>query len=363
MAPNLSIDQRSRILVSKVRKPNATIQQIADENEVPRSTAGEVLKLAMDRGTVTTLPIGGSSEKQSARDKRAVVRLAVTKHRFTPLKEVVNQEKLQIGETTLRKTLREEGYKRYARGKAKQLSDNNKRDRRKAALAAQDVNWDRVMFTDETDLQKHDVGSNAGYVTRRKGEAGNPAFQKAKNTTNYARIHVWAAVGYDYKSSLYQMPLKGGHSVGKKWVKAEALNGDIYGKFVYDVLGPCYNQFKLQHPRNCSVLCLEDNHGPHNGAESRAAHQALGIARFDHLPNSPDLNPIEVCWYILKRKMAAWDGMVYNFDDLFAIAQQCWNRITLREINRQVEKMPIRYRQVHKEHGGIISDFHHTPEE
>jgi hypothetical protein len=66
---------------------------------------------------------------------------------------------------------------------------------------------------------------------------------------------------------------------------------------------------------------------------------------------------------MLKSRMADHDGFIYNFDDLFAIAQQCWDSITLEEINREVAKMPIRYRLVLKERGGVICDFHHTPEE
>ena len=115
-----------------------------------------------------------------------------------------------------------------------------------------------------------------------------------KNTTNYARIHVWAAIGHDYKSPLYLMPLKGGHLEGEKWIKAEALNGDIYGRFVYSTLGPCFDDFKAQHPRRARVLCLEDNHGSHNGPDSMAAHRALGIERFKYLANSSDFTFIEM---------------------------------------------------------------------
>lgn len=218
------------------------------------------------------------------------------------------------------------------------------------------------MFTDETDLQKHDVGSNPGYVVRKKEEAGDPDLMKDKNTTNYSRIHVWAAIGFDYKSPLYRMPLKGGHSEGKKWIKAEALNGEIYGRFVYDTLGPCFNDFKCRQPRRAKVLCLEDNHGPHNGPESTAAHQALKIERFGHPANSPDLNPIEICWHMLKSRMRHTEGMVTDFDELFAIAQKVWSGITLEEVNRQILKVPIRYKLVRKERGRTIADWHHTPE-
>jgi hypothetical protein len=74
---------------------------------------------------------------------------------------------------------------------------------------------------------------------RRPEEAGNPKLSKPKSTANYERIHVLAGNGHKYKSPLYRMPLKGGYIHKKKYVKAEHLNGEVYGRFVYDVLGSC----------------------------------------------------------------------------------------------------------------------------
>lgn len=142
------------------------------------------------------------------------MRACVTRHRRTPLQAVVNQETISIGVTTLRKTLRD-GYKCYRCRLAKKLSKNNIKDRKRAAEDAQEVYWNIAMFTDETDLQKHDVGSNPGTVLRKKEEAGDSSLMKERNTTNYARIHVWAAIGHDYKSPVYLIPLKGGHIEGK----------------------------------------------------------------------------------------------------------------------------------------------------
>lgn len=158
------------------------------------------------------------------------------------------------------------------------------------------------------------------------------------------------------------MPLQGGRSVQGKWVKAEALNGRICAKFVYDTLGKCFNDLKLLHSRRNKKLCLEDNHGPHNGPESMGAHAALGIEGFGHHAKSSALNPIEVCWHMLKSKMRNIKGVINDFDELFAIAQQCSEVITMEDVNKEVKKMPIRYRQLRTQRGRAISDWHHTPE-
>jgi transposase len=341
MAPNLTNYKRGQIVCTMLRNKQATIQDAADENDVPLATAGDVIKRAKDEGDVLARPKGGRPEMQSERDKRATVRTAMSGDVTQPLQEIVNEENLDMGVTTLRKTLKQEGIKRYKRIIAKNLTESNIRKRKRASEEAEDTNWGRVMFTDKTDSQKHDIGSNPGGVLRKKVEAGNPALMKAKNTTSYERIHVWAAIGHNYKSPLYKMPLKGGKTVRGIYQKAEHLNSEIYAKFITDTLGPCFHDFKMNHPRGAKVLLLEDNHGPRKVPESEAAKERLGIHTFPHPPQSPDLNPIEVCWHMLKSRMRAQDGMVKDFDTLFKLAQEVWAGITQKEINDQIAKVPI----------------------
>jgi hypothetical protein len=147
MAPNLTIRQRSGILISKTKNPNATLEQIADENQLPRSTTSEVFKNIMDRGTVEPLPIGGSKEKVDDWAKRAIKRKVLGEHRFTPLDVIVKKEQMPIGVTKLRAIMAEDGFKRYAVKRAKKLSEKNIRDRKSAAVRAQTTDWNMMMYT------------------------------------------------------------------------------------------------------------------------------------------------------------------------------------------------------------------------
>jgi len=121
-------------------------QKIADKNEVSKSTTGGVLELAMERGTVAPFLVSGSEQKLSVRDKREIMRTSATKHRLTPLKEIVPQEEVPIRTTKLRSLWKMKASKVLHVIKA--LSTTSIKDRMRASLEAQELNWDKVMFTD-----------------------------------------------------------------------------------------------------------------------------------------------------------------------------------------------------------------------
>lgn len=85
---------------------------------------------------------------------------------------------------------------------AKKLSAANIRGRERAAEEEKDVDWNQMMFTDETDLQVCGVGGNPGGVIRKKDKVGDRALMKEKSTANYSRVHAWAGIGYSNKKLL-----------------------------------------------------------------------------------------------------------------------------------------------------------------
>ncbi len=56
--------------------------------------------------------------------------------------------------------------------------------------------------------------------------------------------------------------------------------------------------------------------------------------------NSPDLNPIENLWGIVKRKMR--DSRPNNVDDLKAVIKATWASITPEQCHRLIDSMPRR---------------------
>jgi hypothetical protein len=63
-----------------------------------------------------------------------------------------------------------------------------------------------------------------------------------------------------------------------------------------------------------------------------------------HPAQSPDLNPIEACWQILKQRLRGeyW-RTVAEFKETI---QREWDRITIAQIRRRISKMPWRCKKV-----------------
>ena len=63
-----------------------------------------------------------------------------------------------------------------------------------------------------------------------------------------------------------------------------------------------------------------------------------------HPAQSPDLNPIEACWQLVKQKLRGqkWET-VAEFKDAI---QRAWDQITIAQIRRRIKEMPWRCKKV-----------------
>jgi hypothetical protein len=55
-------------------------------------------------------------------------------------------------------------------------------------------------------------------------------------------------------------------------------------------------------------------------------------------PQSPDLNPIEACWNIIKQRIRykVW----HNIEELKQALQEEWDKVTMQEIRARIAEMP-----------------------
>lgn len=95
----------------------------------------------------------------------------------------------------------------------------------------------------------------------------------------------------------------------------------------------------------------EDNdpsHGTRNHdslpAEYKRQH---GILTFKHPANSPDLNPIEGLWNIIKERVKQYLDSINSITELKEALQREWKEIQLNEVQQRIMEMPARVRQVH----------------
>lgn len=90
---------------------------------------------------------------------------------------------------------------------------------------------------------------------------------------------------------------------------------------------------------------LQEDNDPSHGTRSKLNYAQLhrekcAIQSLVHPAHSPDLNPIEAIWNILKQRVRQryW----YSMDELKRVILDEWNKISQAEIQARIKEMPYR---------------------
>ena len=150
---------------------------------------------------------------------------------------------------------------------------------------------------------------------------------------------------------------------GKKYKIKKLKRGDSKGIdswwYVTDLarplLWPTCHARKLVRP---DFLLMEDNAPAHDSDFTNYERTKEAINKVDWPPNSPDLNPIEHLWNIMKSRIQTRRGVerVTTAGEMKLILKQEWEKITIEEINREVSKLPSILAQCISQKGG--NKFH-----
>ena len=120
--------------------------------------------------------------------------------------------------------------------------------------------------------------------------------------------------------------------------KGAGLNGE---KYVSQILrGPLkafYDEVCME--RGDSVLVVEDGHPAHQSMTTNQAREQLGIRNLPHPPSSPDLNPIEPLWDVLKHHIGKIPGSYCSLDTLWEATQKVWREFMEDDICQHTSKM------------------------
>lgn len=155
-------------------------------------------------------------------------------------------------------------------------------------------------------------------------------------------FHVFGVIGWNYKSKLHFYT---GSGVGGRLIQED------YIQILKDVVAPDWD---------VDCILLEDNDQPHGtrGNSDNKVKQTkaqLGIKWEANPPDSPDLNPIESIWRMIKQRLKN-RGVIFDANELRRAIEEEWNNLTLEEINKAIATMPAR-RDAVMERNGLPTQF------
>lgn len=288
---------------------------------------------------LASLPRSGRPTIFSPR-KRRTLGLLVSSNPFITVKEATaslhkTYPNFKPCERTVNHQLNKLGYKASLPKQVPLLTETARQYRVEWAQAHYRQNWKRVLFSDETTFQ---MFCNT-ILTFHKKENLPP--QKAMPKHPY-KIHFWGAFSASGTLDYYMF--------------TETLTGDLYRHILKNNLFP---PASLKMPRNW--VFQQDNDPKHTAHETTILLEQHCPSILDWPSYSPDLNPIENLWSIMKRNVEKEVNKlvlkhkpitIFVFEE---IIQKEWENITPELCLNLVNSMPARLEEVIAKNGDKIN--------
>lgn len=264
-------------------------------------------------------------------------------HRRMPFKNVAAEVGVFASVPTLRQEFAKEGLHRRVARKKPFLNMTKRLQRIHFATGCQNwtiSDWRRVMWTDECYIW---IGKNCGqvYVSRRTGEEHLddcllPSYSRRSS------VMIWGGIlGANGKKILVIWERDDWGTIRASTYIDHVLIPAIWPFWYYEsvALG--------EH-----IILMEDGASPHRAGLTRQWKDHLGIPTLVWPPSSPDLNPIENIWGLLKQRINRRIPQPHTKEALRAAVLDEWDKITVEEIQHYVDTMPRRIQEVLAVDGG-----------
>ena len=253
------------------------------------------------------------------------------------LRNYLEQKGILVSSQTVRRHLVSSGRKARRPIKKQVLTTKMKEKRLEWAIMYQDwtkEDWRRVLFSDE--VQFHAQHQTSQWVRRSKGETITEKHMHQR-TKFPQKVMFWGAFSYNGVGSL--LPIEG------------MMNADRYVKVVN---GTIKEDMMDAFPANNGIF-QQDLAPCHRAKKVARAFAENGIQVLHWPGNSPDLNPIENLWSIVKSEQKKRDSGTK--DKLKQVVIDIWfSNVKIQQYCRTlVDSMPSRVQQIIRNNGGHIN--------
>jgi len=313
-------------------------REIAERLNTDKGTIGRVLK-RLERDPRTPPRRGKPTVLSTSKHQRLVDRLTLDAfYRRLRIEQIAHLEGLDNHDIkTIRKALLKEGYSRHPAQRKPLLSERNKAER--LYWAQEHVNWsdrqwERLLWTDEASIRCGYWGQV--YVTRKQDEALNKDCLFAR-FRDYSAYMVWGSVSQSGPKEFFVFE-KGG------------INQDVYIKNIVPLIQKAAIAIQEEGIFRQKALVVQDGAPSHTAKATQAEFLSKGLELIKWPAQSPDLNPIENIWSLLKYKT----GLHFptTRDKVVEAAQLEWSRLTASDISRCCQSMRQRCQAVIDAQGG-----------
>ena len=278
-------------------------------------------------------------EKLRSQDKLEIDQL-LAKNSAIRLSEIAAKLSVQVSRNTIDRYIKSKGIKYYVALNKTKLQPVHLQARR--AFALQNVNqsaefWKRVVFTDETKVK-----NNCGkiFIRTTKEERMNVEHYNRRTRRKFS-VNIFGFINY-YVSEIFR--------ISNNFDRTEMFNLLHHGGII--------NHLKDLIP--APVVYQQDNLSVHLVPEVVNLFSEMnGITLIENWPPySPDINPIEKAWAILKKKtyQKLQTQEINSDDELFNVVKEAFYEIKQETIREMIFKVPFLLEQLVRTGGELTSN-------
>ena len=192
--------------------------------------------------------------------------------------------------------------------------------------------WARVFFSDETHFYLGHHGHT--YVRRPVGASHDPKYMR-QETQLHGKVSLWGCICAE--------------GLGHAELYAGSLDSTRHRDILRHSLIKSFRVFYPSGPWNFQ----QDNVRFHTTPETVTYLHERGVTLIEWPPWSPDLNPIENLWNVLKARVYA--RFPQSMEEMEAVIREEWAEIDLKFISRICRSMPQRLQLLLDNNGHKIS--------
>ena len=253
------------------------------------------------------------------------------------LAEVKDQLAPSISTCTVGRRAHELGFNNRVAVKKPFLSDTHKERRLRFAKEHESWTvdeWRNILWTDELSFE---IGKNSRQVKVWRDSQSKYAAKNLVTTFKSGQVltMMWGSFYGNNKGPFVVVP--------PGQCKAVDLIENIYKKNLL--------LFLSQVDPNHQLTLMEDNAPTHNARASKAFLAEKSIRKIEWPAQSPDLNPIENIWFILKSNIQEL-YQPRTVPEMHEALQQAWNDFPTSTLDHLIESMPKQIFDVIQAEGG-----------
>lgn len=314
-------------IIKKMLEKGLSTRKIANEAKVSQFT---VMNIKKKENIAVPAPKTGRPKLVSDRCARLIGRNLVQGISKTP-KAAARELSIEASVWTIRRSLKRNNFKAAKKPKKPKLSMKNIAARLRFAKIYKNWtvdDWKRVIWSDETKINRFN-SDGVQYFWSHTGKAttSNQIIETVKH--GGGSIMIWGCFSYFGVGPLEQ--IKG------------TMRKEQYLSLIQDQLPVAIGQSEFEE-RN--IVFQQDNDPKH---ASKLVSHWLKTQQFQVLEwpaQSPDLNPIENLWSIIKRKLGAYENPPTGMNELWERVNEEWANISIEVCENLVKSMPKRLKQV-----------------